>query len=250
MMRDAIPHVVIDRLSVRYDLQKERVMSVREYVIRRLRGERFPSEPFWSLRDVSFNVEAGECFGVIGRNGAGKSTLLKVVAGIVPPTHGRVAVHGRLSPLVELGAGFDMELTGRENVSLYGTLLGLRQSQLERRVAAIAEFAEVEAFLDVPLKNYSSGMVARLAFAIATDAAPDILLVDEVLSVGDAPFQRKCEERLAEFRERGVTILLVTHSMELLTATCKRAALLEEGRVAAIGPAVEMAARYATGAAA
>jgi ABC-type polysaccharide/polyol phosphate transport system ATPase subunit len=250
MSRPGTAHVVIDRLSVRYDLQKERVMSVREYVIRRVRGERFPTQPFWSLRDVSFAVEPGECFGVIGRNGAGKSTLLKVVAGIVPPTHGRVAVRGRLSPLVELGAGFDMELTGRENVRLYGTLLGLRQSQLERRVGAIAEFAEVEAFLDVPLKNYSSGMVARLAFAIATDAAPDILLVDEVLSVGDAPFQRKCEERLAQFRARGVTILLVTHSMELLTATCSRAALLVDGRVAAIGPAAAMAERYVTGAAA
>lgn len=241
------PHITIDRLSVRYDLQKERVMSVREYVIRRIRGERFPSEPFWSLRQVSFEVAPGECFGVIGRNGAGKSTLLKAIAGIVPPTHGRVTVRGRLSPLVELGAGFDLELTGRENIGLYGTLLGVRQHELDARIGSIADFAELQPFLDVPLKNYSSGMVARLAFAIATDAEPDILLVDEVLAVGDAQFQRKCEARLAEFRARGVTILIVTHSMELVVATCSRALLLEAGQVTALGRAVDVATRYAQG---
>ena len=237
--------ITVDRLSVRYDLQLERVISVREYAIRRLRGERFPSQTIWPLRDVSFDVQAGETFGVVGRNGAGKSTLLKVIAGIVPPTHGRVVVSGNLSPLLELGAGFDMELTGRENIQLYGTLLGLRRKHLRERVDAIADFAELTPFIDAPLKNYSSGMVARLAFAIATDADPDILLVDEVLSVGDAPFQRKCEERLARFRARGVTVLLVTHSLPLLIETCSRALLLEPGRPVTIGSAREIAEHYA-----
>jgi ABC-type polysaccharide/polyol phosphate transport system ATPase subunit len=194
---------------------------------------------------VSFSVRAGESFGIVGRNGAGKSTLLKVIAGIVPPTVGHVAVRGNLSPLLELGAGFDMELTGRENIQLYGTLLGLRRRHLRDRIDAIADFAELTPFIDVPLKNYSSGMVARLAFAIATDSDPDILLVDEVLSVGDAPFQRKCETRLAGFQTRGVTVILVTHSLELLLETCTRALLLEPGMPCVVGSAAEIAERYA-----
>jgi ABC-2 type transport system ATP-binding protein len=237
--------IAVDGLSVRYDLQQERVMSVREYVVRRLRGERFPTQTLWPIEHVSFSVQAGESFGIVGRNGAGKSTLLKVIAGIVPPTRGRVEVRGHLSPLLELGAGFDMELSGRENVQLYGTLLGLRRKQLRERIGAIADFAELTPFIDVPLKNYSSGMVARLAFAIATDSDPDILIVDEVLSVGDAPFQRKCEERLARFRARGVTVLLVTHDLTLLTESCSRAVLLEPGAPCVVGSADEIAARYA-----
>ncbi len=237
--------VAVDRLAVRYDLQQERVISVREYAIRRLRGERFPTQTLWPIEDVSFEVRAGESFGIVGRNGAGKSTLLKVIAGIVPPTRGRVSVHGHMSPLLELGAGFDMELTGRENIQLYGTLLGLRRKHLRDRIDAIADFAELTPFIDVPLKNYSSGMVARLAFAIATDSDPDILIVDEVLSVGDAPFQRKCEERLARFHARGVTVLLVTHNITLLTETCTRALLLEPGAPCVVGEAKEIAARYA-----
>jgi len=245
MAYDPITRITVDQLSVRYDLQLERVISVREYAIRRLRGERFPSQILWPIRNVSFTVQAGESFGIVGRNGAGKSTLLKVIAGIVPPTLGRVEVRGQLSPLLELGAGFDMELTGRENIQLYGTLLGRRSRHLRARIEAIADFAELTPFVDVPLKNYSSGMVARLAFAIATDSDPEILIVDEVLSVGDAPFQRKCEERLARFRARGVTILLVTHSLALLTETCSRAVLLEPGRPCVVGSVNEIAARYA-----
>ena len=240
----ALTRIAVDRLSVRYDLQLERVISVREYAIRRLRGERFPTQTLWPLRDVSFDVHAGESFGIVGRNGAGKSTLLKVIAGIVPPTCGQVEVRGQLSPLLELGAGFDMELTGRENIQLYGTLLGLRRRHLRDRIDAIADFAELTSFIDVPLKNYSSGMIARLAFAIATDSDPDILLVDEVLSVGDAPFQRKCEARLAGFQTRGVTVILVTHSLDLLLQTCTRALLLEPGSPCLVGTAEEIAARY------
>jgi ABC-type polysaccharide/polyol phosphate transport system ATPase subunit len=241
----SLTRIAVDQLSVRYDLQLERVISVREYAIRRLRGERFPTQTLWPIRDVSFRVQAGESVGIVGRNGAGKSTLLKVIAGIVPPTLGHVEVRGQLSPLLELGAGFDMELTGRENIQLYGTLLGLRRRHLRDRIAAIADFAELSPFIDVPLKNYSSGMVARLAFAIATDSDPDILIVDEVLSVGDAPFQRKCEERLSRFRARGVTILLVTHNLDLLLETCSRAVLLDPGAPCVVGPAKEIAERYA-----
>lgn len=241
----SLTRIAVDQLSVRYDLQLERVISVREYAIRRLRGERFPTQTLWPIRDVSFRVQAGESVGIVGRNGAGKSTLLKVIAGIVPPTLGHVEVRGQLSPLLELGAGFDMELTGRENIQLYGTLLGLRRRHLRDRIAAIADFAELTPFIDVPLKNYSSGMVARLAFAIATDSDPDILIVDEVLSVGDAPFQRKCEERLSRFRARGVTILLVTHNLDLLLETCSRAVLLDPGAPCVVGPAKEIAERYA-----
>jgi ABC-2 type transport system ATP-binding protein len=149
-----------------------------------------------------------------------------------------------LSPLLELGGGFDLELTGRENILLYGALLGFRRRHLEGRIDAIAEFAELEAFLDVPVKNYSSGMAARLAFAVATDSDPEILIVDEVLSVGDAPFQRKCEERMARFHARGVSVLLVTHDMDLLTGVCSRAVLLEHGCIVALGPAAEIADRY------
>jgi len=240
----SVTRITVDGLSVRYDLQKERVISVREYAIRRLRGERFPTEILWPLRDVSFTVEAGESFGIVGRNGAGKSTLLKVIAGVVPPTIGRVHVRGRLAPLLELGAGFDHELTGRENVQLYGTLLGLGRKHLRDRVDAIADFAELTAMMDVPLKNYSSGMIARLAFAIATDSDPDVLIVDEVLSVGDAPFQRKCEQRLAGFRSQGVTVLLVTHDLGLLSEMCTRAVLLEPGAATVVGSAKEIAERY------
>jgi homopolymeric O-antigen transport system ATP-binding protein len=240
------PPIRVDRLSVRLDLQKERVMSIREYAIRRVRGERFPIETFWPLRDISFTVAPGETFGIVGRNGAGKSTLLKVIAGIIPPSSGAVTVRGRFSPIIELGAGFDTELTGRENIHLYGSLLGHRRRHLEGRIGAIAEFAELTPFLDVPLKNYSSGMVARLAFAIAHDSDPDILIVDEVLAVGDAAFQRKCEQRLAALRARGVTVLLVTHSMPQVATLCSRAILLEGGRVVALGPAADVAQRYAS----
>jgi ABC-type polysaccharide/polyol phosphate transport system ATPase subunit len=193
---------------------------------------------------VSFAVAAGERLGVIGPNGAGKSTLLKVIAGIIPPSVGRVAVRGRIAPLIELGAGFDPYLTGRENVFLYGSLLGFPQKELERRLDRIVRFAEMEEFIDVPLMNYSVGMSARLGFAIATDVEPDLLLIDEVFSVGDAAFQKKCEERMESFKAKGVAIVLVSHDLDLIRDTCPRTLFLHHGRIAAIGPTSDVVAEY------
>jgi ABC-2 type transport system ATP-binding protein len=193
---------------------------------------------------VSFAVHAGERLGIIGPNGAGKSTLLKVIAGIIPPSVGRVVVRGRIAPLIELGAGFDQYLTGRENVFLYGSLLGFPQKELERRFDRIVKFAEMEEFIDVPLMNYSVGMSARLGFAIATDVEPSLLLIDEVFSVGDAAFEKKCEARMEEFKKKGVTILLVSHNLDLIRTTCARTLFLHHGRIVAIGPTDDVVAEY------
>ncbi len=238
------PVLEIEDLSVEFLLHREQTRSIREYVIWLLKRRTVKREQFWPLRDVSFHVEAGEVLGIIGQNGAGKSTLLKVIAGIIPPSFGRVVVRGRIAPLIELGAGFDPYLTGRENVLLYGSLLGFPQKELERRLERIAHFAELESFIDVPLMNYSFGMVGCLGFAIATDVEPDLLLIDEVFSVGDEAFQKKCEARMEMFKERRVTILLVSHNMDVIRETCPRTLLLRSGRVVAIGPTDEVVAEY------
>jgi ABC-2 type transport system ATP-binding protein len=201
-------------------------------------------DEFWPLREVSFSVDPGEILGIIGANGAGKSTLLKVIAGIIPPSVGQVVVRGRIAPLIELGAGFDSFLTGRENIFLYGALLGFSQKELERRFDCIVKFAELEEFIDVPLMNYSVGMSARLGFAIATDVEPDLLLIDELFSVGDAAFRMKCEERMESFKAKGVTIVLVSHDLKLIQSTCQRAIWLHHGRVSAAGPADKVVAEY------
>jgi len=238
------PVLDITDLSVRLLLHRERTRSLREYVIRILKGRRVKKEEFWPLQEISFAVKPGESFGVIGPNGAGKSTLLKVIAGIVPPSVGRVVVRGRIAPLIELGAGFDQYLTGRENVLLYGSLLGFPQRELERRLDRIVEFAEMEQFIDVPLMNYSVGMSARLGFAIATDVEPDLLLIDEVFSVGDAAFQKKCEKRMELFKAKDVAIVLVSHDLNLIRDTCPRTLFLHQGRIVAIGPTSDVAAEY------
>jgi ABC-2 type transport system ATP-binding protein len=238
------PVLDITDLSVRLLLHRERTRSLREHVIRILKRRRVKKEEFWPLQEISFAVKPGESFGVIGPNGAGKSTLLKVIAGIIPPSVGRVVVRGRIAPLIELGAGFDQYLTGRENVFLYGSLLGFPQKELEHRFDRIVKFAELEEFIDVPLMNYSVGMSARLGFAIATDVEPDLLLLDEVFSVGDAAFQKKCEQRMESFKAKGVTILLVSHDMNLIRQTCSRTVFLQHGRIVAIGPTDEVVAEY------
>ncbi len=238
------PVLEISDLSIRLLLHRERTRSIREYIIRVLKRWGAKQEEFWPLREVSFSVDPGEHLGIIGPNGAGKSTLLKVIAGIIPPSLGRVVVRGRVAPLIELGAGFDSYLTGRENVFLYGSLLGFPQKELEHRFDRIVEFAEMEQFIDVPLMNYSVGMSARLGFAIATDVDPDLLLIDEVFSVGDAAFQKKCEKRMESFKAKGVTILLVSHDLDLIRATCPRALFLQQGRIAAIGPTDKVVAEY------
>ena len=202
------------------------------------------TERFDALAGISFLVRPGEVYAVIGPNGAGKTTLLRVLAGIVPPADGRVCVRGRIAPLIDLGAGFDPELTGDENLLLYASLLGMPVRQIRARRTAIVDFAELGGVMDVPVKNYSSGMVARLGFAIATTCSPDLLLVDEVLAVGDQSFRGRCLERIAELRASGTAIVLVSHDLELVRRTADRGLLLEAGRSVAAGSSDQIVDSY------
>lgn len=242
----ADPVVQLDDVSVLYRVPHERISSFKEMAIRWMQ-RRIQYLDLWALKAVSFSVNRGEVFGIVGSNGAGKSTALRVVARVLTPTSGRVRVRGRVAPLLELGAGFDFELTGRENVYLNGALLGHSQKEMDRRLGRIVEFAGLSDFVDAPLRAYSTGMVARLGFAVATDVDADILIVDEVLSVGDEVFQRKCLDRIRSFREAGVTILLVSHDASTVRALCDRAAWLEHGVLRAIGPAREVVSEYQRG---
>ncbi len=235
--------VRVENVSVRYRVPRERIGTFKEYAIRKLQ-RRITHEEFWALRDVSLQVQCGEVFGIIGRNGAGKSTLLKVIARVLRPTCGRVVVSGHVAPLLEFGAGFHPELSGRENIFLNGVLLGFSEKQMQEKFDRIVEFAELGDFIDAPLRTYSSGMTARLGFAIATDIKPDVLIVDEVLAVGDAAFQRKSAARMREFRDQGATILLVTHNLGVLSEMCQRAAWLDHGRVQTLGPAEHVVKSY------
>ena len=201
-------------------------------------------EDFWALRDLNLRISAGERLGVVGRNGAGKSTLLQVIARIVTPTIGSAVVRGQVAPLLQLGAGFDTELTGRENVFLNGALLGLSRAQIEAQFDAIIDFAELPEFVDVPLRAYSSGMAARLGFAVATAVQPEILLIDEVLSVGDEQFREKCVARMRDFSAHATTVVLVTHDPALITQQCTRAIWLDRGRVLGEGPPEEVMNAY------
>jgi ABC-type polysaccharide/polyol phosphate transport system ATPase subunit len=233
----------LEKVSVRYRVPHERIDSFKEYIIRRLQ-RRVSHDDFMALREVSLEIQRGEVYGIIGRNGAGKSTLLKVIARVLRPTGGRVWVKGRVAPLLEFGAGFQTELSGRENVFLNGTLLGFTHREMENKFDRIVDFAELWEFIDAPLRTYSSGMVARLGFAIATDVTPDVLIIDEVLAVGDEAFQRKSAVRMQEFRDQGATILLVTHNMSTVNSMCQRAAWLDHGVVRASGPAEAIALEY------
>jgi lipopolysaccharide transport system ATP-binding protein len=224
-------------------MPQERIPSFKEYAIRWAKGQiRF--QEFWALQGVSIAVQPGEVFGVIGPNGAGKSTLLKVVARVLRPTRGRVRIAGRVAPLLELGAGFDMELTGRENIFLNGAILGFNRTDIERRFDRIVDFAGLAEFIDAPLRSYSTGMVARLGFSVATDVRPEILIVDEILAVGDAEFQARSFERIQSFQAEGATILLVSHSLGRVEEMCSRALWLNHGQVVALGPAKAVVDRY------
>lgn len=202
---------------------------------------------FWALRDVSFEVPRGQVMGVIGTNGAGKSTLLKVLSSITPPTHGRVEIRGRVSSLLEVGTGFHNELTGRENVYLNGTIMGMRRAEVQRKFDEIVEFSGVEKFLDTPVKRYSSGMRVRLAFAVAAHLEPEILIIDEVLAVGDAAFQRKCLDKMEDVGQHGRTVLFVSHNMPAVTRLCSRAILLKQGALMMDGDAADVVGAYLNG---
>jgi len=234
-----------EAISLRYRLAKQRIPSLKEYAIHWMRGA-LRYEDLWALRDLSFAVRRGERVGIVGRNGAGKSTLLKVLSRVLKPTEGVVAVEGRVAPILELGAGFDYELTGRENVFLNGTILGYSMSDIASRFDRIVEFAGLRDFIDMPLRTYSTGMVARLGFAVATDVKPDLLIVDEVLAVGDGEFQARSLERMETFRGEGQTIIMVSHNLVAVADMCQRAAWLDHGRLLAVGPVDEVVEQYQT----
>ncbi len=234
---------VLDNVSVRFRLPRERVSGAKEFVVRWLQ-RKIKYTDFWALKNISFSARQGEMVAVIGRNGAGKTTLLRVMSGVLRPTAGRVRVTGRVAPLLGLGAGFHPELTGRENVLLYGILLGHAREQVKQNFDAIVDFAEVWEFIDAPLRMYSSGMKARLGFAVATQTRPDILLLDEVLAVGDEVFRKKCFERMEGFQVHGTTIVLVTHNMPVVTEMCGEAIWLDEGKIRESGSATEVVRSY------
>ena len=228
---------------MRFSLSSEKFDSFKEYVIKSLKKQ-VSYDEFWALKDVSFEVKQGDSLGLIGLNGSGKSTMLKTIAGVLKPTKGQVTVGGNIAPLIELGAGFDMDLTARENVFLNGALLGYNRAQMEAQYEDIVEFSELSEFMDVPVKNFSSGMVSRLAFAIATIGIPDILIVDEVLSVGDFRFQEKCEARIQNMKDQGTTILFVSHSIEQVKKICNKVVWLDHGVLKMFGDAQEICSIY------
>lgn len=233
----------LDRVTLRYHQPRERIGSLKEYAIRKLL-RRAAFRQFEALRSVDLAVTPGETLGVIGRNGAGKSSLFRLIARVIDPTDGRVRVAGRIAPLLELGLGFHAELTGRENIVLQGALLGSSRRRMRQRVDSIASWAELEDFIDTPIRTYSSGMIARLAFSVATDVDPDILLVDETLAVGDERFQQKCHARMESFRRAGKTVLFVSHELEAVRETCRRAIWLHRGCIVADGDSASVTASY------
>ncbi len=235
--------IEVEHLSMKFNLSKEKVDSLKEYIIKSLKREIQYNE-FWALQDVSFQIEKGDRVGILGLNGAGKSTLLKIIAGVFRPTEGTVKKHGKVVPLLELGAGFDPQYTGRENIFLYGAMLGYSKSFLEEKYQEIVKFSELGEFIDVPLKNYSSGMKSRLGFSIATVVTPEILILDEVLSVGDAKFRKKSEKKIQSMFDSGVTVLFVSHSLEQVRRLCNKALILEKGRLTAYGSMEEVTAEY------
>jgi len=224
----------LENVSVRSRVPSERINTFKEYAIRRIQGKVVNRE-FLALEHIFLQINQGEVFGIIGNNGAGKSTLLKVVARVLFPTEGRVRVNGRVAPLLELGAGFHPELTGRENIYLNGSILGFSRQQMQQNFQRIVDFSELGGFIEAPMRTYSSGMWARLGFAVATDDRPDILIVDEILAVGDENFQQKCNKRIQQYRDEGTTILMVAHNMGLIQDMCQHAAWLDHGHVKFVG---------------
>lgn len=225
----------VENISIRFNLSKEKVDNLKELIIKKLKGQKIHFNEFWALKNINFELQKGDRLGILGLNGAGKSTLLKVIAGVYKPTTGTVKRYGHIAPMIELGAGFDPNYTGRENVFLYGSVLGFSREFLEEKYDEILEFSELGEFIDVPIKNYSSGMRARLGFSIATVVEPEILILDEVLSVGDAKFRKKCERKMQKMFDHGVTVLFVSHSLTQVKRLCNKAILLEHGQLIAQG---------------
>ncbi|HQA29245.1 MAG TPA: ABC transporter ATP-binding protein [Brevefilum fermentans] len=235
--------ILLENISIRYRLPSESIRTFKEYMIRKVQG-RIKHNSFLALNKINLEIKQGEIFGILGRNGAGKSTLLKVISKVLIPTEGRVLTRGYLSPLLQLGAGFHTELTGIENIFLNGTLLGRSQNEIKEKLDEIIAFAEIGNFIEAPLRTYSSGMQARLGFAVASAWQPDILILDEVLAVGDLAFQEKCFERMSVFRNSGATVLMVSHSIDRLRSMCQRAMWLEHGEIQKIGAADEVCDTY------
>jgi len=235
--------IEVKDVTMRFHMNTDKILSLKEYVIRMLQRKLSYSE-FTALDHVSFEVEKGETLGLIGRNGAGKSTLLKVISGILKPTEGAVKVNGNVVPMLELGSGFDFELTGRENIYLNGAILGYSEEFLKAKYDEIVAFSELGQFIEAPIRNYSSGMLARLAFSVATVVEPEVLIVDEILSVGDAQFQEKSRARMLELMGGGTTVLFVSHDIRQIQEMCSRVVWLEQGAVRAIGPAGEVCRGY------
>lgn len=235
--------IEVSHVSMRFNLSSQKVDNLKEYFIKFVKKE-LKYKEFWALRDVSLNIEKGDRVGLLGLNGAGKSTLLKIVAGVLKPTQGKVTVKGKIAPLLELGAGFEKEYTGAENIYLYGAVLGYPREFIAEKYDEIIEFSELGKFIDVPLKNYSSGMKSRLGFAIATVVEPDVLILDEVLAVGDAKFKKKCEAKIQSMFDKGVTVLFVSHSLPQVQKICNKAILLEKGKIIAQGDIEDVSKIY------
>ena len=235
--------IKVDHVGVRFRMGSEKVDNLKEFIIRKIKGN-MNYKDFWALRDITFNVEKGDRVGILGLNGAGKSTLLKVVAGVLKASEGSLGIKGRIVPLLELGAGFDLQYTGAENIFLYGAVLGYSRDFIKSKYKEIVEFSELGDFIDVPVKNYSSGMRARLGFSIATVVDPEILILDEVLAVGDAKFRSKSEQKIKSMFKQGVTVLFVSHSIEQVKSICNKAILLEKGTLIAEGDVADICEIY------
>lgn len=235
--------IKVSNVSMKYIITHDRIQSLKEFTVAFLK-RKLVYEEFWALKDVSFEVEKGEVMGIIGRNGAGKSTLLKIISGILKPTEGSVQLKGNIVPMLELGSGFDYDLTGRENIFLNGSILGYSERFLKGKFDEIVEFAELDKFIDVPIRNYSSGMLMRLAFSIATVVEPDILIVDEILAVGDEAFQSKSKARMLELMGGGTTVLFVSHNLDQIREICNRVIWLDEGKIKMTGETQQVCDAY------
>lgn len=239
--------IEIKDVEMHFNMSKEKIDNLKEYFIK-LAKRQLMYEDFTALDKVSVDIKKGEVFGIVGHNGSGKSTLLKTISGILKPTVGTVKVHGSIAPLIELGAGFDLDLTARENIFLNGSVLGFSNQMIEEKFDEIVDFSELREFLDVPMKNYSSGMVARIGFAVATMVKPDILIVDEILSVGDFLFQQKCEQRINALMQGGTTVLIVSHALEQIRRLCTRVMWLDKGKIKMLGDTKSVCDAYESGA--